>query len=164
MVFFNKCLYKKAFYLSKPKKKPQKGIVRKLTKYFSKYFKVNYKNILKILKIKYVCVNSGIGAEDAALTAVLTGILYDLYGGVLGVLSSFIPINNLVIQVKPVYNKFYFDVKIQCILKIKKAKAIKEIFKFFIWIIKRIIKKKLEAYKNEGSSHMRSYEHGYAKH
>ena len=158
-MLFNLCLFKKTIYPGRQKKKPGK-IFKKINKYFKMYLKVHYKRILRIGRIDHISLFSGIGVEDACLTAIASGSLYSIYGSVLGVLSSYISIRNVNLQVRPVYNKFYFDIDLNSILKIKKANAIKEIIRFLIFIIK----KKLEVLKNERSSDKRSYEHGYAKH
>ena len=161
IVFFKKCLFKKTIHLNKKSeksKKPNKS--KKQPIKYGEYLKENHKKISKILKIEYLFIGSNTGIEDSALTALFTGVLYGICGSVISVLSNFLEINNVNIEIKPVYNKFYFDFKAECILKIKKVNAIKEIFKFIVWMIK----KKMEAKKNERTSYMQSYDHGYAKH
>lgn len=156
IVLFRKCIFQKTIYLGKKEKKPRKP----KPDYMGDYFKKHYKRILGLTKADYIFTGSRFGAENAALTALLTGAIYGLYGSAVSVLSHFLEVRNVNIEVKPVYNRFYFDFRFQCILKFKIANAIKELFRFLVWIIKV----KLEAFKNERTSYMRSYDHSYAKH
>ena len=154
IVFFNKLIIRKIIYPNKMKKKKAPK-----NDYIKSYVKDRYKEILRIFDVEYILVKSKLGVEDAALTAVVSGMLYGAYGSLLAVLGNYAQLKNVSINVYPVYNKFYFDLSVQCILKIKKANAIKEIFRFIFWFIK----KKVKVFKDERASNMRSYDHGYAK-
>ena len=77
-----------------------------------KEIKINYKELLQNIDIdvKKIDLNAQIGTQDAALTAILVGILSSLLGIIL---------KKTKYQINPVYvNKNILTVKIECIISI----------------------------------------------
>jgi len=167
LILFKRRLFKRTLSVSKyiaeqknkPRKKSSSKFVGKFRNKSQEYIKKNYKQILEVLNIEYIFVESKLGVNDAALTAYLSGGLYGIYGGLLTLINNFIDLKNAELKVIPIYNRFEFDFKFKCILKVKMTKAIKEIFKFLFWNMK-------EAFKNgtRTTPYMQSYDHSYAKH
>ena len=78
----------------------------------NKELKIDYKELLKNIDvdIKKIDLNAQIGTQDAALTAILVGILSGLLG---------ISLKNPQYEVRPIYsNKNFLKMKIECIISV----------------------------------------------
>ena len=89
IVFFNKLIIRKIIYPNKMKKKKAPK-----NDYIKSYVKDRYKEILRIFDVEYILVKSKLGVEDAALTAVVSGMLYGAYGSLLSVLGNYAQLKN----------------------------------------------------------------------
>ena len=149
------CLRVGVFLFGKPrfvrqvypgKKKPRKSKLRG-------YFRTHWRTFLTLYKIEQLNVVVSLGAEDAAVTALGTGALYSIWGHIYALLQTYHPVKKVHFEVKPIYQKMFFSAKINCIVKLSVGKTIAVLFDFL-----------KEAYRNERTSYMRTYDHSYAKH
>lgn len=83
-----------------------------------------------------------VGLEDAAVTALSTGVLWSIKGSIMSVLSNKVSINEIQLNVRPNYNKLTFQVELDCIIRIKIANIIIAGIKAFYTLVKNTIFKK----------------------
>ena len=149
------CLRVGVFLFGKPrfvrqvyprKKKPKKSKLRV-------YFRTHWRKILAYYVIEPFAVMTTLGLEDAAVTAMGVGTLYSVWGHAYSLLQRYLTIRHIYFAVTPIYGKIFFKAKINCIVKLSLGKTILVLFDFL-----------KEAYGNERTSDMRSYDHSYAKH
>lgn len=157
------CLQVGIFLFGKPrlvrqiyprKKKPHKSKLRRLVKkYFSTYFRSHWKSIVSLVSVKQLRTEVMLGLEDAAATALGTGAVYSIWGHISALAQTYITVEQLAFVVKPIYQKMFFSAKSNCIVKLSVGKTILVLFDFL-----------KEAYRNERTSYLRTYDHSYAKH
>jgi hypothetical protein len=83
------------------------------------------RKFLKTVKIKQLEWNSIVGVKDAALTGVLTGIVWSIKGGIVGVLSHYMKLMaQPQISVHPSFRIPISQTKIKCMFKIRIGNAI----------------------------------------
>lgn len=79
--------------------------------------------ILKYLQYKFRITNlkwiTHVGLDDAAFTAVTTGVLWNIKMKLYSILTSYLSIEDFNIDIKPVYNKKVLDIDFYCIIKLK---------------------------------------------
>lgn len=80
--------------------------------------------IISKTKIEYIKWHTEIGFNNAALTAIVSGIIYAIKGNIITYLSSFLNHDNIDINVKTSYNKEIFETDLNCIIRIKIANII----------------------------------------
>ena len=117
------------------------------------YFRTHWRTFLTLYQIKQLNVLISFGLEDAAATALGIGTLYSIWGHIYALLQTYHPVQDVHFEVTPAYQKIFFSAKINCIVKLSLWKTILVLFDFL-----------KEAYGNERTSYMRSYDHSYAKH
>ncbi len=157
------CLQVGIFLFGKPrfvrqlyprKKKPYKSKLRRIVKkQFPTYFRRHWQRIVSLFSIEQLQAEVGLGLEDAAATALGTGAVYSIWGHISALLQTYVVVQHVHFTVVPVYQKIFFSVKINCIVKLPLGKAMVVLFDFL-----------KEAYRNERTSYMRTYDHSYAKH
>ncbi len=128
------------------KKKPHKSKLRT-------YFRTHWRKFVALYSIEELQVQISLGLEDASATALGAGAVYSIWGHIYALLQTYHPVKHVHFQVVPVYQKMFFFAKINCIVKLSLGKTIAVLFDFF-----------KEAYRNERTSYMRTYDHSYAKH
>lgn len=87
-----------------------------------------YKNILTYIlsnaKIHCIRCNIIIGLDDAYYTAIATGLLWALFGGLINILAVHETIDDLDISINPNYKDASFDIDLYCIIKTKTVNII----------------------------------------
>lgn len=84
----------------------------------------------KVLKFKWISV---IGCNDAALTAIMTGVLWTLKYNAIGFLFRENPVEELFINVIPEFNNYEIKTEIICIFETKLVNIINIGLRFLIY-------------------------------
>lgn len=87
-----------------------------------------YKNILTYIlsnaKVDCIRCNIVVGLDDAYYTAIITGLLWALFGSLISILAVHNTIDDLDININPNYKSMSFDIDLCCIIKTKTVNII----------------------------------------
>ena len=100
----------------------------KLKNYIVKNNSIKIKDIQKKLKVKYEIINLNIeiGKENAAITAILTGVVSSVVSVIIG--KYFSDIKEINWNVQPIYNMNILKLSLNCIISVKLLHIINTIF------------------------------------
>ncbi|WP_378955533.1 DUF2953 domain-containing protein [Pelosinus sp. sgz500959] len=110
------------FYLTHPKK--LRRIVKKL-RYYIRLYDQMMKNIIKALHCERLYWKTSYGSEDAALTGIMSGMLWTIKALLLTNLEKQVVFRaKPVIHVHPIFGHNHFEVDFQCIFSIRLGNVI----------------------------------------
>lgn len=103
------------------------GFVDKFLGYYdmaSKLFDPFRRALRKLIKIEELNVSVRVGTQDAANTAIYTGMLWGAVGGMLGLVTRFMTVEKQDIAVTPAYNETVLAAAGGCIIRTNPANII----------------------------------------
>lgn len=71
------------------------------------------------IKIKKINWNTRLGMEDAAVLGIMTGVLWSIKGVIIGFILNNKIVEDLYVDVVPVYNTNNIEISFNCIIKVK---------------------------------------------
>jgi len=135
-----KCANKSVINVSEAEKIINK--YRKLYIRFEKFIVPFIKRIKEKIIIRKIYLNTELGTNDAAETAVITGIIWSIKSYVVTILANNYNLSDVFVNVVPNYNISTFKTSIDCIFSIKLGNIINE-------VVKTLLANKRDGVKNE---------------
>lgn len=83
---------------------------------------------------------AGIGLDDAALTAIFTGILYSIMSWIYAILNYYIDIDKVNFNVVPDFSQIRFEFNFECIIEVKVVHIIIDVLHVWVIFIREKIK------------------------
>lgn len=77
------------------------------------------KSLWKLIRIEKIVWNTKLGANDACLTGIITGILYTFKYSIIGALVNNKEVNYIQTKVEPCFNSYVFQMDFNCIIRCK---------------------------------------------
>lgn len=100
---------------------------------FLRKYRIIIDLLLRFMMIKKISWHTSLGLDDAYNTAISTGVLWALKGGIISILSSHSSLNGLVLDVVPDYTQIGLESNFKCIFTLRLAHIMR--IQLYLWVL-----------------------------